>query len=256
MGSGGSSSSRQQSHTAPWAAQQPFLEALYGYAQDLLGSGNYQYGPGRVAGMDDASVRGMGMAERRANAGSPEMAMAKQEFAKTIGGDYLSPDSNPWLSGMYDAASRGMTRNFQESVMPTLNTRFAMGRTQQDPSGNAQTAAMGRAQGELATGLGDMASNIYGGAYGAERGRMMQAGSMAPTFAQSDYMDSSMLRGIGAERQTFAQRHLDDIVARFNFNQFAPAQKLAEYAGFIGAPVMETESSGKSKSMNMSLLWG
>lgn len=252
MASGGTSTSQQKSE--PWKGQQRFLKDIYRQGQDLYRQGLYQYGPDRVAGFDEASQFGQGMAQQRAMAGSPELAAAKQEFQRTMGGEYLSPESNPWLSGMYDAASRGMTRNFNQSVMPTLNSRFAMGRTQQDAGQNAQTGAIGRAQGQLATGLGDMASNLYGGAYGAERGRMMQASQMAPALAQSDYADSSMLRGIGQERQAQSQRFLDDIVERFNFQQFAPAQKLAEYSGFIGQPVQS--SQGRSSSMNFSGLWG
>ena len=75
---------------------------------------------------------------------------------------------------------------------------------------------------------------------------------MAPSFAEADYLDSSMLRGIGEERQAQAQRVLDDLVARFNFEQYEPAQRLAEYSGFIGQPV--SSSKGSSKSLNVGIL--
>jgi len=252
MGSGGSSKSTQTSK--PWEAQQPYLKDIYARAQGLLQGSPYQYGPGRVAGFDPSQSAGQYLQEQRAMRGSPLMAGAQDQMRSTLAGDYLSPESNPWLAGMYDAGARGMTRNFQQSVMPTLNTRFAMGRTQQDAGQNAQTAAMGRAQGELATGLGDLAQNLYGGAYGAERGRQIQTAQMAPSFAQADYLDSQMLQGVGQARQDQAQKVLSDLVERFNFAQYQPAQRLAEYSGFIGQPVQT--SSGKSSSMNMSLLWG
>ena len=251
MGSGGSSSSKQSSK--PWYEQSGFLKDIYSQAQNLYGQGNYEYGPGRVSGFNQASRMGQHMGEQRAMRGSPLMRTAQGEMQKTLSGDYLSPESNPWLSGMYDAASRGMTRNFQETVMPTLHTRFgAAGRTQQDRGQNAQTAAMGRAQGELATGLEDLSANLYGRAYGAERTRMGQAAQMAPAMAASDYADSSMLRGIGQERQAQSQRYLDDLVNRFDFQQHAPAQRLAEYSAFIGSPVMA--SKGSSEAWNMGLL--
>ena len=256
MGSGGTSKSTQQSKTEPWAAQQPYLREIYSLAQNLFGQGEYQYGPDQVADRDSTTVAGEEMARLRALQGSPLLRSAQGAVSDTLSGRYMDPSSNPWLSKSYDAAARGVTRNFQESVMPTLNSRFAMGRTQQDAGGSAQTAAVGRAQGELATGLGDLATNIYGGAYQTERGLMAQAASAAPTLAAADYADSEMLRGIGQERQGQAQRVLDDIVNRFNFEQFAPAQKLAEYSGLLGAPVSATESSGKSKSSNVSVLWG
>ncbi|HIG17797.1 MAG TPA: tail fiber domain-containing protein [Candidatus Handelsmanbacteria bacterium] len=250
MASGGSSSSKQSSK--PWIEQQPFLKEIYGLAQGLHGQGPYEYGPDRVAGFDPASSQGQYQAEQRAMKGSPLLRDAQGEMRKTLSGEYLSPESNPWLSGMYDAGARGMTRNFQQTVMPTLNSRFAMGRTQQDAGQNAQTAAMGRAQGQLATGLGDLAQNLYGGAYSGERNRMGQMAQMAPAMAATDYADSSMLRGIGQERQGQAQRYLDELVNRFDFQQHAPAQRLAEYSGFIGAPVQT--SRGSSSSFNMGIL--
>ncbi|HIF12845.1 MAG TPA: tail fiber domain-containing protein [Dehalococcoidia bacterium] len=248
MASGGTSSSKQSSQ--PWLEQQPFLKEIYGLAQGLYGQGDYQYGPGSVAGFDPAQAAGQYQAEQRAMSGSPLLRSAQNESQSTLEGDYLSPESNPWLSKTFDAASRGVSRNFMQTVMPTLNSRFAMGRTQQDAGQNAQTAAMGRAQDTLGTNLSELGSRIYGGNYERERGRMGQAGQMARGLAEADYTDSSMLRGVGQERQGQAQRFLDDLRAQFDFAQYAPAQRLAEYSGFIGAPVQTSQQ--KSSSQN----WG
>jgi len=59
---------------------------------------------------------------------------------------------------------------------------------------------------------------------------------------------------VGQARQDQAQKVLSDLVERFNFAQYEPAQRLAEYSGFIGQPVMT--SKGKSKSSNLSVLFG
>ena len=252
MGSGGSSPS--QSSSKPWEAQQPYLKEIYSLAQNLLGDGVYEYGERRDANMTPQLDQALRMVQNRAEQGSPGLAAAKNMNQRTVEGDYLSPDSNPYLSQTYDAAAQGVTRNFQESVMPTLNSRFAMGRTQQDAGGNAQTAAMGRAQNELGQNLGNLATGIYGGNYQQERGRQMQAGQQAQGFAQSDYMDAQALQSVGQTRQEFAQRALDDIIARFQYGQHAPAEKLAEYSGFIGAPV--TTSRSKSSAVNASVLFG
>ena len=200
------------------------------------------------------TTRGQQMAMARAVQGSPLLEQAKGQMQKTMAGDYLGPEGNPWLSGMYDSAAGGMTRNFMQSVMPTLNSRFAMGRTQQDAGQNAQTAAQGRAQGELAGGLMNLGVNLFGGAYGNERNRQMQMAQMAPSMAATDYADPSMMMNLGRQRQADAQLALDDIVARFNFQQAAPAESLAQYSGFIGAPVQT--SKGTSSASNFSALWG
>jgi hypothetical protein len=70
-------------------------------------------------------------------------------------------------------------------------------------------------------------------------------------MAATDYADSSMLRGIGQERQGQAQRYLDELVNRFDFQQHAPAQRLAEYSGFVGAPVQTSESSMRQSNFGL-----
>ena len=265
MASGGTSASEQSSsgtsRTAPWAAQAPYLRDLYSHAAQIFGQGPYQYGPGRVEGADPFQQQAWGQIRDRASAGSPLLEQAKDQMQSTLRGDYMDPDRSPWLSKMYDAAAQPMTRNFMTSGMPTLNTQFAgAGRTQQDAGGTAQTAAAARAQGELARGLGNLSANLYGGHADRERNRQMSAGQMAPGLAQSDYFDAQMLGGAGGQRQQFAQRALDDIVQRFNFNQMANQMKLQEFIGNIGQPIVtsasEQASRGRSKAFNVSGLWG
>ena len=248
---GGGSGSRNWSKTNVWGAQSPFLKELYGLAQNHFGGPAYEYGQGRVTGTTDETTAGQNMIMRRGMAGGGVIGEAENQMNATLSDKYLNAESNPWLGGMYDAAASKMGRHFNESVVSGLNSRFAMGRTQQDRGGNAQTAAMGRAQSELAGGLGDLANNMYGGAYNQERGRQMQAMQMAPQMEQAGYLGGQMMRGVGAEKQGQNQKLLDDLVARFNFNQYEPAQRLAEYSGFIGAPVMEQEGRGKSSSWNL-----
>ena len=249
MASGQGSSS--SSSTQPWKAQAPYLKEIYQQAQGLFNQPQYQYGPGRVAGMDPSLTSALNQVDSIYGRGLPGVQQAQALNQQTMRGDFLSPETNPYIQGTYDAAARNVTRSFQEAVMPSLNTRFAQGRTQQDVAGNAQTAAMGRAQSELGATLGDLASNIYGQNYAAERNRQMTGMQYAPTLAQSQYIGTNEVQSAAQVRQDFAQRALDDLIARFQFNQYAPAEKLAEYSGFIGAPVSTSRSSSVSAGIGI-----
>ena len=259
---GGSSSSQQatsESRSAPWETQQPYLEDIFRRAEDLYSGRQLQYGPDRVAQESGYSGMGRQALGGIAAAGSPGyMDAARSNMEATIRGDYLTPDKNPFLSQVYDTAAGAVSRNFQESVMPTLNTRFAAaGRTQGDAGANAQTAAQGRAQGELARELGGMAANIYGQNYSQERAAQRAAANFAPQMASEEQrmglQRADALMRAGDSEYATSQRELDDVISRFQFNQDIDARKLAEFASFIGRPITESQSSGQSSGSSSSV---
>lgn len=254
MASGGGSQSSSSNKTEPWIAQQPFLKEIYGLAQNLFQGDPYQYGPDREAGLTEPMQSALGRIENLSSLGAPGVRQAQDLNARVMGGEFLSPESNPYLRANFDEAARGVTRQFQESVMPTLNTRFAQGRTQQDVGQNAMTAAQGRAQDELGRNLSGLASRMYGDNYAAERTRMQEAQRMAPSLLSAQYSGAQAGLGAGQVRQDFAQRALDDIVQRFSFNQYAPAERLAEYSGFIGQPVSTSQGRSSSSSFQFGIL--
>lgn len=111
-----------------------------------------------------------------ANAGANQMQ-------STIRGDYLSPESNPWLQATFDKAARGLTDQYNYSTMPQLSRAF--GNQQAFGGSSAYGEAFGKANQGLATGLADLGTGIYGGNYQSERGRQFTAGAGAPDYAAS-----------------------------------------------------------------------
>ena len=60
----------------------------------------------------------------------------------------------------------------------------------------------------------------------------------------------------GSARQEQAQRGLDDLVGRFLQRQYGNAEKLSEFSGMLGQPVMTNNAYNQAKSSNWSALWG
>lgn len=85
-------------------------------------------------------------------------------YAATLRGDYLSPDSNPWLKSTFNTAA-DLTNARINSIFEGAN-RYGSGQ---------QASAIGSADAMLA-------SNIFGGNYQAERARQNAAIGNVPGF--------------------------------------------------------------------------
>jgi len=233
---------KETTSSSPWRGQQPYLKQLYAGASDLLGQGNYEYGPGRVSGTAPETEEAWRMAADQARQGSPTLGMASAEAQKTLSGDYLNPESNPWLQKTHDIGKREIERGFFGATN-ALGSRLEG--SNRSGSGAAQLGRR-RTTDSLAQGLGDFTNQLYGGNYQAERGRMSGMVGQAAGLEEARYRDATAMGAIGQQRQQESQRQIDDIVARFLQTQHGTQQKLAEFSSLIGKTVMA--SQGKSSS--------
>ena len=91
----------------------------------------------------------------------------RKQLTDTINGNYLSPDSNPYLKGMFNAGADQITNKVNSQF--TASGRYGSG---------AQT-------GELGYQLGNFANNLYGNAYQTGRQQQLTAATAAPGYAAS-----------------------------------------------------------------------
>jgi len=219
--------------TAPWGPQQPYLQSLWGGAQDLYGQGGPQFYPGSLtAGFDPAQTEAMGMTEQTARAGQPVIPSYQNMLTKTYQGGFLpGQQSNPFIDAMFRQAARPVTDAYRESVAPSIGAQA--GSAGRYGSGLYQNM-MGRSQGELGRELGGLAANLYGRSYEAERDRMYR-GDPA-TAAALGYFDAEKLAGVGLERQTQEQRLINEAQARHQFGQERPWDVLGRYQAAIEGP--------------------
>ena len=229
MSFGGGSEREAVSTQEPWSGQKPYLENIFGRAESLYQGAPMSYFPGQTyAGFDPATQQALGMAEQRALAGSPLQQAGTEAMRATAAGEMLN--ANPYLDAMYDRAARGVTRQFREGVAPGLAARMsASGRT----GSNAARTAMDQAQDTFGRTLSELGTDIYGRAYADERGRQMQAAALAPGMAAADYQDAQQLANVGAAREGLAQAGIDEDIARFNFQQMEPWDRLGRLSSFV-----------------------
>ena len=243
----GSGSSQQRQSSKPWKAQQPYLKGLYKRAEGVSGDEWTAYPGASVAPRDEATTAGLDYMAQRGAAGSQDLRDAQAQNASTVRGDRFG--SNPYLDSAFNRGAENVSRAFNRTVLPNLESRFASaGRM----DSGAYQGALGEAGRMLGGELSNMATDIYGGDYQRERDRQTGAIDRAVPLSEADYLGAEHQVKAGLEREGFSQQMIDDLVSRFEFSQAEPYNRLARYSSLIGAPVMESQGSGSSKQQN----WG
>ena len=260
---GGTTTTSQSSE--PWKAVQPSLRELYKQG-DFYGTRPMEFYPNQTfANPSQATTDAMNMQTQRAMNGSPITNAMKGEIQGTLGGNYLNSNpamgllmptaqgdyldaGNPYLSGMKERTANDITKAY--------NSTFG---------GGGRWGSGAHAQG-LGSGIADAfsamdyqnygdernrqmaASGQIGQMYGDERGRMMQATSLAPQAANQDYFDIAKLAEVGAQREGMDQQFIDDQMARHDFAQTEPWQRMGQWGNLLQGGLNFGTTTGTSKA--------
>jgi hypothetical protein len=166
----------------------PWLQALGPQFAQLAGQvGSMPY-PGQAGFNQDQNAA---FQQYRDQASSPLLGAASGQLQSTLNGDYLKPESNPYLKGMIDQA----TQRAGGAVNSAFNKGGAWG-------GSANQELLGRT-------IGETTNNLNYTNYNAERGRQMTAAGLAPGVNSAQQMNTTNLLGAGNQQQQFAQQGLN-----------------------------------------------
>jgi hypothetical protein len=227
-GGGSSPTTVQQSGPPSWAV--PYFQQYLGQAKGLSQQPYQQYGGETFAGMNQTQQQGLNAITQRAQSGSPINAAAGQELTNTLSGGYLN-SGNPYMDSLVDKSQGDVIRGYQQSVIPQLDMISAR-------SGSFGNSGMDQqalnAQRQLTSQLGDISTQIRGGAYENERNRMQGAVGMAPQIANQDYVDANALLNSGSFQQQQQQAGYDSNQARFNEARDGPLRQLGILGQALG----------------------
>ena len=219
-GGGGSTTTVQQAD--PWKGQQPYLEQLFGAASNQLQQGStvVPFSPDTLSAqqMTRDLVHQGGTLPLATNRNASLIAGIgtgpfDTQLIREAQGEYLN--ANPYVDAMYNQAADQVTNRFHSAF------------------GGSGRFGSPSHQRELAGGLADMATNIYGANYAQERDRqqlaartglsaMNQAIARTPQLDQAAFIPAQMLGGVGGQIEGLQQA----IANR-------PAADLAQFAGLI-----------------------
>jgi hypothetical protein len=223
MSGGGAPSNTTSSTTTElpaWA--QPYAQSLLSRGAALSDNPMPVYQGQRTANMNGAQTQGMQMVQNRAQDGSGIVNAGQQNVQDTLGGKFMEPGSNPYLSSAIDTASQGVMRNYNGAVQGNDATMARAGAF----GGSAWQQGQQGAQHELANGLGNIATNMSMQNYGNERQNQIGAQQTALQYGQQPYNDAAQLMGAGATQFGYDQQKLTDQQNLFNENAAAPYKSL------------------------------
>lgn len=215
-GGGGGSNTTTIQKADPWEGVQPYIKDYLAVGQQVTQRPYNFYNGDNVAGFAPEQEMGMRLGTQRALAGSPTLNAANNNITGTLNGNYLSPDSNPWLKGTVNQSLN--------DVQTRINSQF-----------NNNNFGSSAHQETLQRGLADQANNLYGQNYANERNNQLQAATQAIGLAGADYQDANYLQGIGAQRQALANQYLGNSSTQFNNAANWPYDQLARYGDVVRA---------------------
>ena len=241
-GGGGGQTSESKTQLDPTIA--PFVKYGLEEAQNLYRTSTPEYfkDPAYVSASTQTESA-LQQAQNRAMAGNPLIPAAQQQQLGSIQGDYLSA-GNPYFTQALAAPTQQATQAYNDAIRNAQSGASMSGRYGSGVSADIQNRAAQTLGTTLANKYGDLAYANYAG----ERAMQNQAVANAPALAQADYGDIQQLMNVGKVREDYSQQALEDQIARYEFEQNKPYNKLQAYLGAAyGAPtgqVTTTQTSG------------
>lgn len=236
-------------NNTPW--QSGALQKGIDSAQTVLDTPRQAYAGQTYAGFDPAQQQAQQGILNVAGQGAPGTQAATTANNATLNGDYLN-GGNPAYQAMVDRATRPLVDNFQNNIVPTINSDFAgAGRY---GSGIARQGQLDRQADSLNRSVGDVAGNLAYQNYGAERTNMMNAAQMAPGLDQAAYAPYQAMDAVGGQRQSMEQNAIQEAINRFDFGQNEEANRIGRYMGLVGGGYGGTATSVQPVQSSNSLL--
>jgi hypothetical protein len=309
--SGGSDNKtgKTNSTTSPWSVQQPYLKTGFNSAAGLYGKYLDQpwYQGQLYAGMNDMQQaagygagqysmgQGMTLAQGMVNDSQPYLAQSGNFLnAANRAANFNPADptqqninnagqyaNNPYLNGAIDAASRDVTRNLTEDVLPGINRQASgAGNTNSTRTGIAEGVALRGAQDRI----GDISSTIRADAYNSglnlsEQGRQANMQGYLSSQGQGlDALNTAVGRGMdlrnqgmqgtvnmydllgraGGQFQQDSQGYADANYQRWQGQYNQPWDLLSRYMGAVGGQNWgsQTQSSTSKPGSTMGAIQG
>ena len=215
MSGGGGTTNTVQTQTIPSWLQS---SAQYGLnqGQSLYGQGGPNYYPGnQVAPFSPLQEQALTGVENRAMQGSPVTAAAQNNATATLNGSYLSPGSNPWLDQTFQQGAN--------AVQNRVSSEFGQAGRNLESSIPVQNDQMNQ-----------LATQVYGGNYQAERANQMQTMGQANSLANNDYYGLGQLMTAGGQVQNQSQQMINQNINGYNWQQQQPYNNLNWYQNLVG----------------------
>lgn len=228
--------------------QQQILDLAMPGLQQFAANTPKRYGGSTVAGFDPSQTAAQNMALDTAGVQNWLSGQGIGAANTFLGGDIWNPASNPNLQGAISAATRPITQNLTESILPSI--RGEAGSTGNFGS-SRQGIAEGLASGRASQAVGDTASKLVQDQYSTNVNAQLRALGMLPMLQDSAIAGARTTGAVGDVRQAMDQAKLNEQVGNFNFDQYAPFLQSKELLSVLaGVPGGTTTAVGTGPARN------
>lgn len=224
-GGGGSSPSNVTQTTTQQlpAYAQPYAEQLMQRSAGLSNKSYTPYEGQRIADLNSSQQAGIGKTQQQATQGFQGQKDAGDLYQQTVRGDFLNPESNPYLQQTFDTAAGRMANAYKNGTAAQTDSSFGR-------QGAFGGSAWGQAKqaNELAFGdsLANLATNTYGQNYNNERGNQLNAMNNAGQQQSLGYNDAQKLIGAGDIQRSYQQDLLNQLYGDWQSAQNQPYANL------------------------------
>ena len=125
-------------------------------------------------------------------------------------------------------------------ILPSIRNNSRLAGTY---GGSRQGIAEGLATQGALNKAGDITSSMSSQEYNNAQQRGLQTLSFLPTLNQMLLQPGQVLSGVGETQRGMSQATLNDLIAKWDYNQQLPYQKLTEYGNVIRSPFGSTGTS-------------
>jgi hypothetical protein len=213
----------------PLPEQYEQLKTFWAESGRMYQNPTEQFGGQRIAGRDPLST---GARDRVGALGTEEYRENATGFlGDVLGGEFMGgPGDNPALDAKFQAMSDRIGESYNRIIRPGTAGRFGQaGRS----TSMAHSRAEGQDQRNLGEALGRTSADVYYADYNNRMRDRMSALGLVPAIAGQERADIGEQRAQGMVEENYAQRQIDDIMARFNFDQAEPESRLNRFGGRV-----------------------
>jgi hypothetical protein len=243
-GSGGGDST-STTKMEPSAEVKPYLKPYLNQAWGVSQQPYQTYQGQRIANLDPSQYMSYGLTSAQALNGFQGQNDAMGVFQKTMQGDYMNPDSNPWLQANAQKAMSDITSAYRAGTKPATDAAFSRAGAF---GGSAWQQSVANNERQLGDALGNAANQFYGQNYLNERNNQMQGLNMLPSLQNVGYTDAQKLAGAGDAMRQYQQDLLNTQYSDWQEYQNAPYRNL----DFFGNALRATMGAGGSSSTTQS----
>jgi hypothetical protein len=237
-GKGGGSSGESQTTASIDPILRPYVSYGLNEAQNLYQSSNPDFYPGQTfVSPSDTTQMALQAQQNRALGGNPLLPAAQQQQQDVIGGQYLQ--NNPFFNQAMGGAADAASARYFDAINQAQSGASQAGRY----GSNAQENLFNRAGSTLANSLTNTAGELMFRNFANERAMQDAAATRAPQLAMADYADIGQLANVGQAQEGYQQAALEDDIARFNFEQNLPQNKLNQFLTQIAGVPQGSEST-------------